>query len=119
MNYSSTPRLVVMSGREKKKQVIIERGYITPAEVEDYPELMGILPVIGAIAAALPAGITVVKDIWSSITGGGKDESSSLIQQQMLLQQQQAAETQKILIYGGLGLGAVLIVTMMMNRSRR
>lgn len=115
MEFQRDPRLVVLRGRDRRIQAIIDRGYLKPGEAEDYPELMGILPVIGAIAAALPAGITVVKDIWSSITGGDKDDSSSVLQQQMLLQQQQSAQMQKILIYGGLGLGAVLVLTMVMK----
>lgn len=116
MNVKRDPRLVVLSGREKRMQSIIDRGYLKPGEAEDYPELMGILPIIGAIAAALPAGITVVKDIWSSITGGSSDDTSSILQQQILLQQEQSAQMQKILIYGGLGLGAVLVLTMVMKK---
>lgn len=115
MEFQRDPRLVVLRGRDRRVEEIIERGYLKPGEVEDYPELMGVLPIIGAIAAALPAGITVVKDIWSSITGGNKDDSSSIIQQQILLQQQQSAQMQKILIYGGLGLGAILVLTMVMK----
>ncbi len=114
MNPKRDPRLIVLSGREKKMQSIINRGYLKPGELNDYPELMGILPVIGAIAAALPAGISIVKDIFSSITGGKDD--SSIIEQQIILQQQQAAETQKLLIYGGLGLGAILVLTMVMKK---
>lgn len=110
------PQLVVLSGRQKSQMRIIERGYMLPAETNDYPELLGVVPVLGAIAAALPSGITLISDIWDKIQG--KDDASALIQAQMLQQQQQAAQFNKIALAAGVGVAALMIFVIVTQRKK-
>jgi hypothetical protein len=109
-------KLVVLSGRQKKQQRIIERGYMLPAETGDNPELLGVVPILGAVAAALPSGITLISDIWDKISGKG--DTSELIQAQMIQQQQQAAQFNKIMLVAGVGVAAIMMFAIISQRKK-
>jgi len=109
------PQLIVLSGREKRINKIIDRGYILPGELNDYPELMGVIPILGSIAAAIPTGITMIGDILDKIRG--KNDTSDLLQAQMIQQQQQAAQFNKIMLTAGVGIAAIMMFSIVTRKK--
>lgn len=104
-------KLVVLSGKEKRQQKIIDRGYMLPAEAGSNPELLGAIPIIGSIAS----GIDFITGLWDKITDGS--DTDDLIKAQMLQQQQQAAQFNKIMIFAGVGIAGVMVISLMTSKK--
>lgn len=104
------------SGRQVRLVRIIERGYMTPAESNNYPELMGIIPIIGAIAAAVPAIATGIGGLIKTWNEGKQTSAQNTILQQQLQLEAARSEQMKTLLM--IGVPAAIVLVLILSRRK-
>lgn len=110
-------KLATLSGEKRARMYrIIQRGYMTPAEAERNPELMGVIPIIGALATAVPAIATGIGGLISSWSGAKSTEAQNkILAQQIAIESQKAEQLKTALMFG---LPAALILVFILTRKK-
>lgn len=110
-------KLATLSGTKKNRMYkIVQRGWMTPAEAEQNPELMGIIPIIAALATAVPAIATGVGGLISTISSAKSTEAQNkVLAQQIAIESQKAEQLKTALMFG---IPAALILVLILSRRK-
>lgn len=108
------PTLATLQGYSSDSAVekIVSKGFMTPAEGNAHPELMGILPIIGAVAASLP----LVGGLLDSWTGAKDREAQNKILAQQIAIESKKAEAMKTALM--IGIPGVLVLAFILTRKK-
>jgi hypothetical protein len=110
-------KLATLSGAQKSKMYrIIQRGWMTPKEAEQNPELMGIIPIIAALATAVPAIATGVGGLISTVSSAKSTQAQNkILAQQIAIESQKAEQLKTALMFG---IPAALILVFILTRKK-
>lgn len=122
MRQPNGAKLATMQGygaspREMQMATVLKRGYMTVGESIKYPELMGILPIIGAIAAAVPAVAAGVGGLIKTVSGVKSTEAQNKILAQQIAIESKKADQLKIGLM--FGIPAALILVFLLTRGKK
>lgn len=102
--------------RNQEIHYLINRGYMTKEEASKYPELMGIIPIIAAVGAAIPAITTGVGGLLKTWSGVKSTEAQNkILAQQIAIESKKADQLKMGLMFG---IPAALVLAVILSRRK-